>query len=90
MAKGKFKLYADTVYISRCRGVESQTSTQMQALSTETDMADFAEFRPGHVHNHPAIINFMKRKGGRPEAIRWRMKDFISSMIHTDLTVLKN
>ena len=35
------------------------------------DVADFQIFRPGRIYDHPAIVNFMKRKGGKPEKILW-------------------
>jgi uncharacterized protein (DUF362 family) len=38
----------------------------------DVDIADFQVFRPGNMYDHPAIMNFMKRKGGKPERIRWK------------------
>jgi uncharacterized protein (DUF362 family) len=28
-------------------------------------------YRPGNIYNHPAIVNFLSRRGGRPEKIIW-------------------
>ncbi|MBW1814255.1 MAG: DUF362 domain-containing protein, partial [Deltaproteobacteria bacterium] len=44
----------------------------------DTDVPDFQVFRPGNIYDHPAIINFMKRKGGKPEKIRWNQVNDIS------------
>jgi uncharacterized protein (DUF362 family) len=32
-------------------------------------------FRPGHVAAHPALMNHMQRRGGRPESIHWDRLD---------------
>jgi uncharacterized protein (DUF362 family) len=32
----------------------------------------FQVFKPGNIYDHPAIMNFMKRKGGKPEKIAWK------------------
>ncbi|MBI9077649.1 MAG: DUF362 domain-containing protein [Desulfatibacillum sp.] len=29
-------------------------------------------FSPGNIYAHPAIVNYMKRKGGKPEKIQWQ------------------
>jgi len=34
-------------------------------------MTAIPEFRPGLVAAHPAMINHMQRRGGRPEALHW-------------------
>ena len=44
----------------------------------DVDVADFQVFRPGNMYDHPAIMNFMKRKGGKPERIRWKQVNGIS------------
>jgi len=35
------------------------------------DVPDIELFRPGNIYEHPAILNFMSRKGGRPETLDW-------------------
>jgi uncharacterized protein (DUF362 family) len=35
-------------------------------------------FRPGNIYDHPSIMNFMKRKGGKPEKILWKQINSIS------------
>jgi uncharacterized protein (DUF362 family) len=44
----------------------------------DVDVADFQVFRPGNIYDHPAIMNFMKRKGGKPEKIVWKQVNGLS------------
>ncbi len=44
----------------------------------DVDIPDFQVFRPGNIYDHPAIMNFMKRKGGKPEKILWKQVNGIS------------
>lgn len=36
------------------------------------DVEDFSVFRPGYIYDHPAIMNCMQRKGGKPMGINWK------------------
>ena len=38
----------------------------------DVDVKNFNVFRPGHIYDHPTIVNFMKRKGGKPTGINWQ------------------
>lgn len=38
----------------------------------DTEVEGFSVFRPGHIYDHPAIMNFMQRKGGKPMGINWK------------------
>ena len=42
------------------------------------DVAGFQVFRPGHIYDHPAVMNFMRRKGGKPEKIGWNQVNELS------------
>ena len=44
----------------------------------DADVADFQVFRPGNIYDHPAIMNYMKRTGGKPEKILWTPVNEIS------------
>lgn len=44
----------------------------------EEDVEGFQVFRPGRIYDHPAILNFMKRKGGKPEKIVWEQTNSIN------------
>jgi uncharacterized protein (DUF362 family) len=46
--------------------------------SDNSDIPDFQVFRPGSIYDHPAIINFMKRKRGKPDTIRWNQVNAVS------------
>ncbi len=35
------------------------------------EVPDIAMFEPGDIYDHPSILNFMQRKGGRPETLVW-------------------
>ena len=39
---------------------------------SDGDVPDFEVFRPGHIYDHPAIMNFLNRKGGKPIEIDWK------------------
>jgi len=47
----------------------------------------FSVFRPGHIYDHPAIMNFMQRKGGKPMGIDWKSINEIDD--HTVAAYLK-
>jgi len=44
----------------------------------DADILDFQVFRPGTIYDHPAIMNFMKRKHGKPENIHWNQVNTVS------------
>lgn len=46
--------------------------------SVDGNVEGFQVFRPGHIYDHPAVMNFMKRKGGKPEKIGWHQVNEIS------------
>ncbi|MBT3311932.1 MAG: DUF362 domain-containing protein [Desulfobacterales bacterium] len=37
----------------------------------ESETPGLPMYRPGNIYNHPSIVNFLSRKGGRPEKIIW-------------------
>ena len=47
----------------------------------------FNVFRAGHIYDHPAIMNFMQRMGGRPMGIDWKSINEIDD--HTVAAYLK-
>ena len=38
----------------------------------DVDVDGFSVFRPGHIYDHPAVMNFLQRKGGKPMGIDWK------------------
>ncbi len=53
----------------------------------DADVEGFSVFRPGHIYDHPAIMNCMQRKGGKPMGIDWKSINEIDD--HTVSTYLK-
>ncbi|MBW2296976.1 MAG: DUF362 domain-containing protein [Deltaproteobacteria bacterium] len=53
----------------------------------DADVEGFSVFRPGHICDHPAIMNCMQRKGGKPMGIDWKSINEIDD--HTVSTYLK-
>ena len=46
--------------------------------SDDLDVAGFQVFRPGDIYDHPAVMNFMRRKGGRPGKVGWQQVNGLS------------
>jgi len=42
------------------------------APADDEEIAEMPVFSAGIIHNHPAILNHMRRKGGKPEDINWQ------------------
>ena len=38
----------------------------------DREIEDFSVFRPSQLYDHPAIVNYMQRKGGKPTGINWK------------------
>ena len=53
----------------------------------DAEVEGFSVFRPDHIYDHPAIMNFMQRKGGKPMGIDWNSINEIDD--HTIAAYLK-
>ena len=56
------------------------------APADDIEIADLTVFAAGIIHNHPAILNNMVRKGGKPAGINWKsVNEITDSSIPTYL-----
>ncbi len=66
--------------------INRQMVEKMWKPADDAEVADLPIFAAGIIHDHPAILNHMRRKGGKPAGINWKsVNEIADSSISTYL-----
>jgi len=54
------------------RSIFNRKFVESHTVDKKLSVPDFPFFEAGDIYDHPSIINFMRRKGGRPQSLAWK------------------